>query len=94
MATDQKFECHLTFDKTHRAVVQTLRDDWKFSEIDGDALMGAKSFCYLTAYDTKAHRLLDRAKAVEQAAKQHGAEALRCKIEEIVYDTRTGINRI
>jgi hypothetical protein len=92
----KKFECHLTFHVDHAAQVRAAGDQygWKFSQIDGDPLMGAKPFCYLTSYHSDGEELLSRARRISKDL-QHPlvkVETLRLKIEEIVFDTKTMYN--
>ena len=92
----RKFESHITCHIKDAAEVERIGTlyNWKFSKIDGDALMGAKPFCYLTAYNpTKAGMYTDmllRKSSLENA----GVEVLRTKIEEIIWDTKTGLNNM
>lgn len=65
---------------------------WKFSQIDGDALLGAKPYCYLTAYDPDGRTLLARANDAKRQLNANGVDVLRVKVEEIVYDTKTGMD--
>lgn len=92
-----KFEAHLTADVKHADTVEAmvnLGSGYKFSRIDGDAQMGAKPFCYVTAYEPNADRLLERMKAFETILSAHGVDTLRIKIERIVYDTKTGVDEL
>lgn len=92
-----KFEAHITLPKADRDIVAALGGDgagWKFSEIDGDALMGAKPYCYLTAYDADGLALLARMRVVSHMLRARGVEVLREKVEQIVYDTKTNVNEL
>jgi hypothetical protein len=93
-----KHECHLTYDVKDAATVESIGVaadlNFKFSRIDGDPLMGAKPFCYLTAYHENPTILFGLMNAVALALEKVGISPLREKIERIVYDTKTGINEI
>lgn len=93
-----KFEAHITLPREAAAAVQEVaaQTGWKFSAIDGDAVMGKQAYCYLTAYDADVQTLRNRMDAVT-AVLVHRAEciiALRFKIERILYDTKTGVDEL
>jgi hypothetical protein len=94
----RKFESHITFDRDDSAIIQqmllTYNSAWQFSAIDGDPLMGKLPYAYLTAYDTNGADLLARAMDVQRVLAGKGVVALRIKVEEIVYDSRTGYNAL
>ncbi len=89
-----KFESHITFHISAADTVKAVGDSygWKYSQIDGDALMGAKPYCYLTGYAPDGHELHRDMNAVVNAARKQGVQELRTKIEQIVWDTKTGVN--
>lgn len=92
-----KFEAHVTCDRSQSLIVQKVADSigWTFSAIDGDPIMGKQAYCYLTAYDTSGHALMVRMlNEVRPLLDRHGVEPLRFKIEEIVYDSKTGVNTL
>ncbi len=94
----RKFESHLTAHINNADVVEKFCKDslitLKFSKIEGDALLGDKPYCYITAYHTDADRLLLIMDTARQELNKLGVETLRIKIEEIIYDTKTGVNSI
>lgn len=92
----RKYECHITCQIGHDEMVQTLGElfNFKFSRIDGDALLGRRPFCYLTAYDTDAPTLLTRMKTMASMLEHEKVIVLRQKIEEIIYDTKTGVDTL
>lgn len=91
----RKFEAHITCPREASAVVEALAGEhWKFSAIDGDPLLGKQPYCYLTAYDTSADALLGRVTAMAHQIRCRDVEVLREKIEEIIYDTKTGVDCI
>jgi hypothetical protein len=91
-----KFESHITFHISAAETVKTIgaSHGWKYSQIEGDALMGAKPYCYLTGYAPDGRELQQSMNAVVDAVNQQGAMALRTKIEQIVWDTKTGVNEL
>jgi hypothetical protein len=94
-STPRKFEAHITCPReASREVEVSLTEGWVFSAIDGDPVMGKQAYCYLTAYDTDAQLLLERVTAKAAYLRLQGVEVLREKIEEIIYDTKTGVDCI
>lgn len=89
------FECHITFEAAAASQAQALADfrGWKTSQIERDPLLGDKSFFYLTKHS---HSYAQLFADMEQTAKI-AREAmvpfppLRLKIEQILYDTKTGV---
>jgi hypothetical protein len=103
MTTDQedtmvnaKFEAHITFEKGFAPIlIQEPIADWKFSQIDGDPLMGPNPYCYLTGFDTDSGNLLTRMqRTVQILFEQYNIPALRTKIERIIWDTKTGVDEL
>ena len=83
------YECHITFQISDRNKIEVLSGQyWKFSAIDGDPVLGAKTFCYLTAHDTDFEALKTHMKYMVEIAAGRGTPAVRCKIEQILYDSR------
>lgn len=87
----QPFEIHLTFSHHAAADVRRLSDTlkWKYSQIDGDPVLGNKVFCYLT---THAPDFMSARNALEHAVQWligQGVVPIRKKIEVVVYDDRT-----
>jgi hypothetical protein len=93
-----KYEAHLTADVAHAETVERIATSiglgCKFSRIDGDAQMGAKPFCYVTAYDHDAETLRGKMRTVEIVLAELGVPTLRVKIERIVFDTKTGVDEL
>lgn len=89
-----KFEAHITCHIEHAVRVEMFGTlmGWKFSRIDGDALMGAKPYCYLTCYSIQYEILRAEVDAASRNLAQMGVPVLREKIEQIVYDTKTGVD--
>jgi hypothetical protein len=52
--------------------------------------MGKQAYCYLTGFDTDAQALKERMLDISSDLRNAGIEVLREKIEEIIYDTKTG----
>lgn len=68
---------------------------WTFSQISGCPLLGQGTYCYLTGYSKDDPRKLrDIMRQITDDAKLLGVEPLRCKIEHIVFDSKTGVNEI
>lgn len=91
------FEAHITVDAVHADRLQRVSKGligWKFSKIDGDPIMGLGTRCYLTAYDKDDKQLLTRMKSIVVGLELIDIPHLRQKIEHIVFDTSTGVDRI
>jgi hypothetical protein len=90
----RKFESHITMPREQGALAEEVADalGMTYSAIDGDPVMGKRAYCYLTCYDTDATRLLGRVQAASFVLRHNGVEVLREKVEEILYDTKTGHN--
>lgn len=91
-----KFESHITFPISSAKTVEKIGifSGWKYSQIEGDALLGAKPYCYLTAYEPTEEELYNRMMTVKAFAETSGIEVLRTKIERIIYDSKTGLNEL
>jgi len=91
-----KFEAHITMPRDKAEDVEKWAEisGWKFSQIDGDPLMGKQAYCYLTNYDTDGKRLLMRTVTLGLNLQEHGIPVLRQKIEQIIYDTKTNVDEI
>lgn len=89
---NRKFESRITFHINDATEVERISNlsGWKFSKIDGDALLGSKPYCYLTSYNEDGNELLKAARSVSIVLLNMGIHTLRIKVEEIVYDTKTG----
>lgn len=94
----RKFEAHITCPRDASETVKSLtadgHGDWVFSAIDGDPIMGKLAYCYLTAYDVHAETLIARLNAKAAAIRKAGVLVLREKMEEIIYDSKTGHDRL
>jgi hypothetical protein len=86
------FECHLTFDMKDAETVRAYGGDkrmWKYSQIDGDPVLGAKVFCYLSAHDNDFTSMRTRMDSMTRdLADFAGVSPIRRKIEIIVIDER------
>ena len=87
----RKFEAHITCPRDYsERVEQAFSDEqWKFSAIDGDPVMGKQAYCCLTAYDTDGNYLKQRVLRMGRLLRTAGIPVLREKIEEIIFDTKT-----
>lgn len=92
--TEHKFEAHITFDRKFAHFVEAYAPTvgWTYSVIDGDPVMGQKAYCYLTAYDTNPLRLKRRALEIAERLGRIDIQvpALRTKVEQIMWDSKTG----
>lgn len=84
------FECHITFDRKYGDQVRGIAKQfgWKYSQIDGDPVLGKDVFCYLTSHDDHFINMNTRMTQVAEASEDAGAKVLRKKIELIIYDTK------
>lgn len=91
-----KYEAHITCDIENAKHVENIGDaqGWKYSAIHGDALLGKKPYCYLTAYEPDAKHLMDRMELAADYLVEGGVFVYRKKIERIIYDTKTGVDEI
>lgn len=91
-----KYESHITCYARDGAAVAELgqRNNWKYSCIDGDALMGAKPFCYLTAYEPSDTLLMVRMLDMKTKLEARDLEVLRTKVERIIWDSKTGVDEV
>jgi hypothetical protein len=87
------YEIHITVARhsAEAAARVAAQTKWKTSEIARDPHLGDATFFYLTTHAES----FEGAKALmfgEIAALKHvGVQAVRSKIEHVVYDTKTGI---
>ena len=92
------YEAHITFSRdwiqTIAVVWAVTQQGWKLSKFDADPVLGDKPYAYLTHYDTDAIALLDQMQRIANALRETGVPVIREKIEAIVYDTKTGVDRI
>jgi hypothetical protein len=92
-----RYESHITCDKEHAHRVEAIAklQGWSYSAIAGCPLLGQGTYCYLTGYDGEsADRLRDRVEDTARLLREEGIEPLRLKIEQIIWDTKTGVNEI
>jgi hypothetical protein len=90
------FECHITIEKPlgyHQEWFEGIarRTGWKTSCIDGDPVMGQRAFFYFTCHHPQFESIKAKMHDLENLLKDHFVEVLRSKIEQIVYDTKTGL---
>lgn len=85
------YEAHITFPRRDEETVKrlALSGRWKFSRIDGDPVLGDAVFCYLTSYGRNYGSLKSAMDSEAQRARNHGAEVVRTKLEEILFDSRS-----
>lgn len=89
------FESHITFQMDHAKHVKDIERSlagmqikWRYSQIDGDPVLGAKVFCYLSAHAGDFMTLKQSMEAVVRISWQAGIKPRRTKIEAILLDER------
>lgn len=84
------YECHITVARKDGPVAEILAKEmhWKFSQIDGDPVLGKEVFAYLTTHDNDLLQMQRRMNYAVTALRDQGVEVIREKIELIVYDTK------
>lgn len=98
------YECHITFtfiwhDTTDLKALIERDTGWKWSQIDGDPVLGPGRKTYLTkhfpASTNTSHTMADAEPVVAKMAKAAaylrgcGLEVLREKVELVIYDTKS-----
>lgn len=92
----RKFESHITLLKpqsTEKArLLFKLSEEYgmKTSWITGDPVLGTGKWFYISSYSENFDELLLRVKEMAVKLRDLGFEVVREKIEEILYDTKTG----
>ena len=94
-----KFEAHITCDQQYYRVVESIGQllasaghTWVYSQITGCPILGSGTYCHLSGFNTNPRQLKQDMDDVAQALRDNGVPVLRAKIEQIVYDNKTGIN--
>lgn len=87
------YECHITVERQDGPAAEEVakRLHWKYSQIDGDPVLGKKVFAYLTTHDSDLLRMRDRMNMASGDLRAIGINVIREKIELIVYDTKTKV---
>lgn len=84
------YECHITLEP-HPELEKSLPMPWKFSQIDGDPVLGKKVLAYATRYystaETKEFVIGDMAE-IASILTSKGFTVVRQKVELVVYDTK------
>lgn len=92
----KKFESHITLlkptsiDKAKLLFKLATENNMKCSWITGDPVLGIGKWFYISGYNEDFDILLMNVKNVSIKLKDLGFEVIREKIEEILYDTKTG----
>ena len=92
----KRFESHITLNKPSsidqaKLLFQIANEHgMKTSWITGDPVLGTGKWFYISGYDTDFDSLLNKVKNVAENIRARGVEVVREKIEEILYDTKTG----
>jgi len=91
-----RFEWHITLDQQHRSTAQKIADafGFTFSEITGCPILGQGTYCYITGFDTNSEIALSEVNTVLRVLVTYNVPVLRAKIEDIVYDTKTNVDRL
>lgn len=84
------YECHITVEREHGPVAEALAKEmhWKYSQIDGDPVLGKEVFAYLTTHDHDLLQMQRRMNYAVGALQEKGIAVVREKIELIVYDKK------
>jgi hypothetical protein len=91
-----RFEWHITVDKSYSVEVRKLAEisGAVFSQITGCPILGQGEYCYLTGYDTESDDVRIAIDFHTAHLRMLGVPVLRAKIENIVYDTKTGVDTL
>lgn len=91
------FECHITFDKKFAYHVERVVSKdynigaefgWKYSQIDGDPVLGKNVFCYLTGHSDDIKVIREQMETLISHCRGINCPPVRAKIEAIIYDER------
>ncbi len=91
-----RFESHITIRKPQSIVsarkLFTIAESngMTTSWITGDPILGAGKYFYMNGFGTDYEVLLAKVKEVSQGLRFWGYDVVREKIEQIMYDTKTG----
>ena len=91
-----KFEAHITLpiERAFLAQKAAAATGWKYSAIDGEAMLESKPYCYLTNYDPDGPTLLAKMDVLCRSLEGLGVNILRRKVERIVFDSKTGVDEL
>lgn len=94
-----KYECHITVPMPSGGMLHEFEDigedhGWKTSYIQGDPLLGEKRYFYFTRFGTDLMDLANQMSALTNVLRNYDIQVLRQKIEEILFDTKTGHDKI
>lgn len=90
-----KFESHITItreigDKMDILKEIALRNNMKLTYVADDAVLGVGKWYYINGYNISFDVLLEQVKLCSKELKSAGFDVIREKIEQILYDTKTG----
>ena len=91
-----RFECHITLlkpentEKARKLFTISESNNMKTSWITGDPVLGAGKWFYVSGYSESYDELLQRMTKTAMHLREEGFEVVREKIEQIMYDTKTG----
>lgn len=93
--TKTYYESHITMTGDKDTLKKLVEDQgWIFSCIDGDPVMGSGQKCYATMlFNSKMGKDLILCKLLDVAdrLKYNGANVLRKKLEQVIYDDRSSL---
>lgn len=87
------YECHITMRGKREDISPVVEsEEWKFSCIDGDPVLGKEIFCYATRHYSAVRVPLEEVVMHMNIAAlvfhKVGIEIVRQKVELVVYDTK------
>lgn len=91
VSTENHYELHITYAVKDASIIRACAGatGCKFSQMDGDPVLGPHVYCYLSAHSVSMRATMEGMDAaVEYVQKQYGITPIRTKIEMIVFDKR------
>ncbi len=91
-----RYESHITLlkpdstEKAKKLLDLAAKHKMKCSWITGDPVLGVGKWFYISGYDTDFTVLKDKVMSMSMYLKAAGFEVVREKIEQIMWDTKTG----
>lgn len=91
-----RYESHITIERPNNIIAVVLLENiaksnnMKLTYVADDAVLGVGKWYYINGYDTDFNTLLSKVKDVSEQLKTKGFNVIREKIEQIMYDTKTG----
>ena len=90
------YECHITLRRADGSKAEEIAKllHWKYSQIDGDPVLGKEVFAYLTTHSNDMLTIHKRMTTAVDHLRSVGIEVVREKIELIVYDTKAKVRQL